>query len=125
MDFQKSVDTLYIHSAAYTRTLWPLIPRWGWFALLCSHYPLRKQFELPIPKKALWTQCKPSQTQYEASRTQLKPQRELVEYSWVGYFRVGISLGMSISCCLSPVFSRWVANVNSGSDGIWAFLEAK
>ena len=38
----------------------------------------------------------------------------------IGYFRVGIKLDMSISCCLSAVSLRWVAKANAVTDGIWA-----
>ena len=46
-----------------------------------------------------------------ASRTQLESQPSQ---------RDGLSLDMSISCCSSPVSSRWSANVNTVSGGIWA-----
>ena len=40
---------------------------------------------------------------------------------FVGHFYVGIVLVMSISCCLSPVSSRWVANANTVSGIIQAY----
>ena len=38
----------------------------------------------------------------------------------VGHFRVCITLGIWISCCLSHVFLCWVAKGNAVSGGIWA-----
>ena len=38
----------------------------------------------------------------------------------VGRIRVGFTLGMLISCCLSLFCLYWVPNVNTVSGGIWA-----
>ena len=40
----------------------------------------------------------------------------------IGHVRDEFTLGMSISCCLSPFCWYWVSNAKAVSGGIWALI---